>query len=72
VFSHEKVEKCIIYSQLRDFTIVFAQDQNFSKIHQIDKNLFWPKQKKYIAKLSSFKDFDKPSSHLCKTQRMTQ
>jgi hypothetical protein len=23
----------------------FAHDQNFSKIHQIDKKLFWPKQK---------------------------
>jgi hypothetical protein len=34
------VEKCIIYRQLRDLTICFAQDQNFSKIYQIGKKKY--------------------------------
>jgi hypothetical protein len=31
------VEKCILYSQLRDLTIFFVQDQNFSKIRKPTK-----------------------------------
>jgi hypothetical protein len=30
-------EKCITYSQLRDCTIFFAHDKNWSKIHKADK-----------------------------------
>jgi hypothetical protein len=41
------VVKCIIYSQLRDLTIFFAQDQIFSKIHQFQNN-FLTKTKKYV------------------------
>jgi hypothetical protein len=39
------VEKCIIYSQLRDLTIFSAHDQNFSKIHKTDKKLGQNKKK---------------------------
>jgi hypothetical protein len=35
--SSESVEKCIIYSQLRDLTILLCWDPNFSKIHKIVK-----------------------------------
>jgi hypothetical protein len=40
------VEKCIIYSQLRDLSIlIFCSSQKKSKIHRsIDKNFFGPKQ----------------------------
>jgi hypothetical protein len=59
------VRKCIIYSQLRDLTIFFVQDQNFQKLMKPKKKFFWPKQKKYFSydveretKWATFKNFD--------------
>jgi hypothetical protein len=40
------VEKCIIYCQLRDFTIFFAHDEFFSKTHKINKKQFLGQNKK--------------------------
>jgi hypothetical protein len=40
----ESMEKFIIYNQLRDLKIFFAQDQNFSKIHKTDKIKSWSRQ----------------------------
>jgi hypothetical protein len=42
--------KCIFYSQLRDLTIFFInQDQNFSKIYKADEKNVLAKTKKLLV-----------------------
>jgi hypothetical protein len=60
-----------LYHQLRDLTIFFcaSQDQNFSKIHKIAKNYFWPKQKNTFLMLLNDKPNCQVSRILNKTLR---